>query len=79
MYSVRIPRVLRNRWASLFVFLLTLGAPALAQVDLQGSWRPLPRKQDGSGMVRDIAGIPVTDGDRARVRVGLRRTSTPQS
>jgi len=67
VYSVRIPRVLRNRWPSLFVFLLTLGAPALAQVDLQGSWRTLPREQDGSGMVGDIAGIPVTDGDRARV------------
>ena len=42
--------------------------PAFAQVDLMGSWRPLPRNQDGSGMTGDIAGVPVTDAARWRVQ-----------
>jgi hypothetical protein len=33
-----------------------------------GSWRPLPRNQDGSGMTGDIAGVPVTDAARWRVQ-----------
>src|SRR5260370_6653236 len=50
---------------SLCVFLV-LCTPALAQVDLQGSWRPLPRVQDGGGVDGDIDGIPVNEGDRLR-------------
>ena len=42
------------------------GAPVSAQVDLAGSWRPLPRNQDGSGMTGDAAGVPVTDEGRWR-------------
>jgi hypothetical protein len=34
--------------------------PALAQVDITGLWRPLPRNQDGSGMTGDSAGVPLT-------------------
>ena len=45
-----------------------LATPALAQVNIEGSWRPLQRAQDGSGMIGDIAGVPVTDGDRLRVQ-----------
>jgi len=68
MYSERIRRAARHRYVTLLVFLLALSTSVLAQVDLQGSWRPLPRNQDGSGMVGDIAGIPVTEGDRLRVQ-----------
>jgi hypothetical protein len=40
--------------------------PAFAQVDPQGSWRRLPRNQDGGGVTGDIARVPVTDaGPRA--------------
>jgi hypothetical protein len=54
---------------SLLLFaVLLIASPALAQVDLQGSWRPLPRNQDGSGMTGDIAGVPVTDAARWRVQ-----------
>src|SRR5579863_1621573 len=67
MYSERIHRLARNRCVSLLVF-LALSVPTLAQVDIEGSWRPLPRNQDGSGMVGDIAGVPVTEGDRLRVQ-----------
>jgi hypothetical protein len=62
MYSVRIRSLARA------LVLLALCAPAFAQVDIQGSWRPLPRNQDGSGLVGDIAGVPVTEGDRLRVQ-----------
>ena len=59
---------MKNRIA-LLSLVVTLGArPAFAQVDLQGSWRPLPRNQDGSGMTGDIAGVPVTDAARWRVQ-----------
>jgi len=33
-----------------------------------GTWRPLPRNQDGSGMTGDIAGVPVTDAARWRAQ-----------
>ena len=58
-----------NIRVALLSLLVSLGAaPAFAQVDLQGSWRPLPRNQDGSGMTGDIAGVPVTDVARWRVQ-----------
>ena len=45
----------------LLVVLATfLSRPVLAQVDLTGLWRPLPRNQDGSGMTGDAAGVPVS-------------------
>jgi hypothetical protein len=40
--------------------------PALAQVDIAGNWRPLPRNQDGSGMTGDAAGVPLTQEGRWR-------------
>ena len=58
-----------NIRVALLSLLVSLGAaPSFAQVDLQGSWRPLPRNQDGSGMTGDIAGVPVTDVARWRVQ-----------
>ena len=42
------------------VLAMLLGRPALAQVDVTGLWRPLPRNQDGSGMTGDSAGVPVS-------------------
>jgi hypothetical protein len=37
-----------------------------AQIDVSGNWRTLPRNQDGSGMIGDIAGVPVSEAGRAR-------------
>ncbi len=55
----------RTLFSLLFVL---VSCPAYAQVDLMGSWRPLPRNQDGSGLTGDIAGVPVTDAARWRVQ-----------
>ena len=57
-----------GRIALLSLIATLYALPAFAQVDLQGSWRPLPRNQDGSGMTGDIAGVPVTDAARWRVQ-----------
>jgi hypothetical protein len=68
MYAQRSGRPRKLRSGPLLVLLAALwGYPAFAQADIMGLWRPLPRNQDGSGMIGDIAGIPVTEGDRARV------------
>ena len=40
--------------------------PALAQADLSGMWRPLPRNQDGSGLAGDAAGVPLSPEGRWR-------------
>jgi hypothetical protein len=40
--------------------------PAIAQIDLAGLWTPVSRNQDGSGLTGDLAGIPVSEGTRAR-------------
>ena len=37
-----------------------------AQIDVAGRWRSLPRNQDGSGMIGDLAGVPVSDAGRWR-------------
>jgi hypothetical protein len=40
---------------------------ALAQTDhLSGNWRPLSRNQDGSGLIGDLAGVPVNEAARWR-------------
>jgi hypothetical protein len=39
---------------------------SLAENDISGVWRPLARNQDGSGMIGDIAGVPVSVAGRAR-------------
>ncbi|MSO81858.1 MAG: hypothetical protein EXQ53_00980 [Acidobacteria bacterium] len=53
----------------LLVLLATLvSRPALAQVDMTGLWRPLPRNQDGSGMIGDSAGVPLTPEGKWRAQ-----------
>ncbi|OFW01214.1 MAG: hypothetical protein A3I61_08235 [Acidobacteria bacterium RIFCSPLOWO2_02_FULL_68_18] len=42
--------------------------PGLAQVDIAGLWRPLPRNQDGSGMIGDAAGVPLSAEGRWRAQ-----------
>src|SRR5688500_20248132 len=42
--------------------------PVVAQVDFTGLWRPIPRDSDGSGMIGDTAGIPLSDGSQSRVQ-----------
>ena len=52
---------------TLLVLLVTASSHAvLAQVDLTGLWRPLPRNQDGSGMIGDYAGVPISANGRWR-------------
>jgi hypothetical protein len=52
---------------ALVTVLVTLSThPALAQVDITGLWRPLPRNEDGSGMVGDAAGVPISAEGRWR-------------
>jgi len=41
-------------------------AELAAQVDISGGWRITPRNEDGSGMTGDGAGIPLTEGSKAR-------------
>jgi hypothetical protein len=41
--------------------------PGAAQTDhLAGNWRPLARNQDGSGMIGDLAGVPLSNEGRWR-------------
>ena len=49
-------------------FLALSGAPAWAQVDIAGHWRPLPRNQDGSGLTGDAAGVPLSPEGRWRAQ-----------
>ena len=57
----------RNGRVPLLLLLVTLSSrPALAQVDITGLWRPLPRNQDGSGMIGDAAGVPISAASRWR-------------
>jgi hypothetical protein len=50
----------------LLLLVAAAGHPALAQVDLTGLWRPLTRNQDGSGMIGDAAGVPLSDAGKWR-------------
>src|SRR5258705_3826292 len=53
--------------ASVAMMLVLLAANhAAAQADLTGLWRPLPRNEDGSGMIGDAAGLPITSSARWR-------------
>jgi hypothetical protein len=36
------------------------------QADITGFWRPMPRNQDGSGMIGDYAGVPLSNAGRWR-------------
>ncbi|HYS27360.1 MAG TPA: hypothetical protein VEP46_17240 [Vicinamibacterales bacterium] len=47
----RLASLARGKGAGVLVslFLACWSYPAFAQTDLMGSWRPLPRNQDGSG------------------------------
>ena len=37
-----------------------------AAADITGFWRPMPRNQDGSGMIGDYAGVPLSNAGRWR-------------
>ena len=54
----------------LFLFLVVAvtiaGHTILAQSDITGFWRPQPRNQDGSGMIGDYAGVPISEAGRWR-------------
>jgi hypothetical protein len=64
MYPWRI-----GSWLPLLVLLMTVTShPAFAQVDISGLWRPLPRNQDGSGIVGDAAGVPLSEAGRWRAQ-----------
>jgi hypothetical protein len=48
------------------VLITLLATSAFAQVDLSGTWRPMSRNEDGSGMTGDAAGLPITPTARWR-------------
>src|SRR5688572_17161160 len=50
----------------LLLALLLLSRPAYAQIDIMGSWRPLPNDGDGLGLNGDAAGLPITAEARWR-------------
>ena len=50
------------------LLLVLFGAPCSAQIDIANMWRPLPHNQDGSGMVGDAAGVPVSQDGRFRAQ-----------
>ena len=59
----------RKRLAPFLALALMLSAtPVIGQVDFTGLWRPIPRDSDGSGMVGDTAGIPLSDSSQGRVQ-----------
>jgi hypothetical protein len=48
-------------WLPLLVLVVAVPShPVLAQLDISGRWRPLARNQDGSGMIGDAAGVPLS-------------------
>jgi len=69
MYRGSIGSWQRKGRVPLLILLVTLSShPALAQADITGLWRPLPRNQDGSGMVGDAAGVPISAEGRWRAQ-----------
>jgi len=48
------------------LLVLAWSASALAQRDIAGRWRPLPRNEDGDGMTGDAAGLPLSQEGRWR-------------
>ena len=58
----------KGRVPLLVLLVLLSSHPALAQVEIAGLWRPLPRNEDGSGMIGDAAGLPVTAAARWRAQ-----------
>ena len=58
---------LRVGWALAVALAMAFATQtSLAENDISGLWRPLPRNQDGSGMIGDIAGVPVSPAGRLR-------------
>jgi hypothetical protein len=54
-------------WAVAVALLVAFAAQRpLAETDVSGLWRPLARNQDGSGMIGDVAGVPVSVAGRLR-------------
>ena len=58
--------VMRLRLLLLAVAVTAAGHTILAQADITGIWRPMPRNQDGSGMIGDYAGVPLSPAGRWR-------------
>ena len=56
----------KGRVLLLVLLVLLSSHPVLAQVEITGLWRPLPRNQDGSGMTGDAAGVPLSPSGRWR-------------
>ena len=54
------------RLSGLFLAVALAGHTIFAQADITGFWRPQPRNQDGSGMIGDYAGVPISAAGRWR-------------
>lgn len=56
-----IPSRIDRRLLILVALVATVATnTTFAQVDITGIWRPMPRNQDGSGMIGDFAGVPLS-------------------
>src|SRR4029453_16357188 len=64
MHSLRI--VLRLSLVAAAVAVASHTILAQQQADITGFWRPMPRNQDGSGMIGDYAGVPISAAGRWR-------------
>jgi hypothetical protein len=54
------------RLSGLLLAVILAGHTIFAQADITGFWRPQPRNQDGSGMIGDYAGVPISAAGRWR-------------
>src|SRR6188474_522223 len=69
MRASNITGLWRNAGGALLLVLAAgTWAPAVAQVDLTGLWRPMARNQDGSGMTGDSAGLPLSPAGQWRAQ-----------
>ena len=64
----RLPSARKGVTPFLVLAIALCVTPLVGQVDFTGLWRPLARNEDGSGMVGDTAGVPVSPGSQARVQ-----------
>ena len=65
-----MPRICWPKVTGVFFFLLTLAAPALAQIDFSGEWFTIPYEDPidrrGGPEIGDYTGLPINDANRFR-------------
>jgi hypothetical protein len=56
-----VARAVRWRFLAILIAFAAASSSAVAEIDITGLWRPLPRNQDGSGLTLDAAGMPISE------------------